>query len=793
MNPVSNSVSIPLFTLISANNILSQGLEQFFSAKGLRVERIDPSVSKSPLTSSPQYALICDFSPGIKLDFSLYSWVDVLTAKGTKVVYVKAVDKNIRTKTIIEANFQFSAPKRVPKVLILGDVLQLTNTNEPNYNLLLFEANIGEQIARILFSRHQSEDWICIDFPYPLPTHSPILSNSFLAKISHNTTPVVSEVKSNPIPKVGPIPLTTIKGDKPITIGKTVKKNVQKNGVTSHHRLAVLGLGIFLMSAIYSWPYLSYWVVSLTFNVHRMYSADSDVSDSLEKLEQSFSLANTWLNQRGGAPRLTQIAGEILAIRFAADSTNYFSTSLSHRAALFVNQLVGKSDGSTRDTLLSINGDFDRLYRLLTYSYERSPNSTILSAIKKIVVAKKLLTTIPQIVSPDKQTKIAIIIQNSDELRPTGGFLTGVGMLTLDQGKLINYDWKNIYDLDSQLKGTIIPPAIISQYLDQSSWYLRDANWDPDFVVAADNIAWFLEKETGVRPDVVISINQSVLEKLLDRYKSSLGDEIAYSLDQVVYQNGGEADALLVKSADSLTRYLVSGVQGEEAVAFLQILAEAVAYKDLMLSVTNSQGIQSIVYSDMSGAILPPACQDCIGDLFHLNEANVGVNRVNQDIDRLYQVAVELAAQKVDVIHQISLSNNSLEEKWPGGDYKSYIRALIPLEAQALSVSVDSQNVPIVDVPQSQRPYRTIGLPLEVKIGEKKNIVFRYSLARNEAVNKYVLKLVKQSGTSANPVSLNVTSDTTFSVFGHPQNDPHHYQALIPFQNDLLYSVELTP
>lgn len=137
--------------------------------------------------------------------------------------------------------------------------------------------------------------------------------------------------------------------------------------------------------------------------------------------------------------------------------------------------------------------------------------------IKKI---KNLLPPSPAFVSglssilgeKQKQTML-ILLQNDAESRPTGGFIGSVLLANVENGK-INFEFQDVYDIDRNFKETVEPPAEIKKLTDK--WFFRDSNYSPDFAVSAKKSIWFYEKETGVKVDTVIAINQSLLKSVLE-------------------------------------------------------------------------------------------------------------------------------------------------------------------------------------------------------------------------------------------------------------------------------------
>lgn len=126
-----------------------------------------------------------------------------------------------------------------------------------------------------------------------------------------------------------------------------------------------------------------------------------------------------------------------------------------------------------------------------------------------------LLSLFLQVAGFKESKTYLVLLQNSAELRPTGGFIGSVAVASFSDGRLTNLDVEDVYTFDGQLKGHVDPPGPVRDLLGQEHWYLRDSNWDPDFLEAGSRAAWFYEKETGTNVDGVVAINSSFITRIL--------------------------------------------------------------------------------------------------------------------------------------------------------------------------------------------------------------------------------------------------------------------------------------
>ena len=78
-----------------------------------------------------------------------------------------------------------------------------------------------------------------------------------------------------------------------------------------------------------------------------------------------------------------------------------------------------------------------------------------------------------------------IVIQNEDELRPTGGFLTAVGLLVVQDGKIQSLSFESSELVDDLSKPYPKAPWQLDEYMMSEILLFRDSNW-----FQLDNYIW---------------------------------------------------------------------------------------------------------------------------------------------------------------------------------------------------------------------------------------------------------------------------------------------------------------
>jgi hypothetical protein len=108
-----------------------------------------------------------------------------------------------------------------------------------------------------------------------------------------------------------------------------------------------------------------------------------------------------------------------------------------------------------------------------------------------------------------------ILLQNEDELRATGGFLTGVATIVLENGKILSYKVEDSTVIDNPDQYYPPAPWQLESYMDASHWVFRDSNWSPDFPTTAKWAEMFIATSRNYTVDGVIAIDQEFLRLIL--------------------------------------------------------------------------------------------------------------------------------------------------------------------------------------------------------------------------------------------------------------------------------------
>ena len=268
----------------------------------------------------------------------------------------------------------------------------------------------------------------------------------------------------------------------------------------------------------------------------------------------------------------------------------------------------------------------------------------------------QMTTVAPELLGADGPRTYLVLAQNDEELRPTGGFISGAVTLTVEQGHIIGVDFVDANLVDDYLhKPYPDPPQPLFDYMGSEIWLFRDANWSPDFPTSARQAAYFYEYGQGVPVDGVIALNQHAVELLI----AGLGEVhipnveepvTAANVRQLVREawNPDETGATVewIYSRKDFIGQLATAVlerieTDPGSIDWVQVgkgIYYALRGHHLLLFVNDQDAGGALAQVNWDGAI-----QETDGDYLMVVEANVGFNKANPFVeDKLdYRVALQ--------------------------------------------------------------------------------------------------------------------------------------------------------
>ncbi|HTM68357.1 MAG TPA: DUF4012 domain-containing protein [Candidatus Binatia bacterium] len=425
-----------------------------------------------------------------------------------------------------------------------------------------------------------------------------------------------------------------------------------------------------------------------------------------------------------------------------------------------------------------------------------------------------LAETVPKVLGYPEAKNYLFFFQNNTELRPTGGFLGVYGLATVKDADLASLVTDDVYSLDGPSETVLRPtaPAPIRKYIGVDKWYLRDANWSPDFMVSSSFMAQFFTDEAavayGTKPppvDGIIAVDPEIAKDALRMTGPLTVDGKTFTADNVVDQlefaveKGFVQEGVAFHARKGIVGRLVQAVVDKLKSMPVSTLVEAVgmvhrnlAEGHILISMRDPE-LQTIVLNNDWGGKL----KNVRGDYLTVIDANLASLKTDPAVQRTIAYAIAprpdgsfLGTVRITYDHKGHFD-------WKTTRYRTYTRIYVPQGSVFQGVSGAMENDKLKDPGRhpgqadvgDELGRKWFGAFISVEPGEKRTLEFRYVLAPDVAkaikAGSYHLDAEKQPGTVSRGLTLDLDFGKNLSSAEPPEDRSQWGDKKYRFTTDL--------
>ena len=408
--------------------------------------------------------------------------------------------------------------------------------------------------------------------------------------------------------------------------------------------------------------------------------------------------------------------------------------------------------------------------------------------LEKAIVLSRLL---PRFGGYPEEQSYMLLFQNNTELRPSGGFLGSFGILNIKSGEIADLKTNDTYNIDNPAETNLEPPwqlpKLVHPALD--TWYLRDANWSPDFPTSAKNVEWIYHHEGGEGEfDGIIAITSTFLEYLLEvtgpvsvagfpkKFNSeNVTELIQYHVGKRFAELGLEEEFrkdLLGELATEIVGKLY-GLPQEKMMPLLQTLSNSLSEKHFLLYSHDKETQKFIEEENWGGKIEETSSEE---DYFISVDANMASLKTDAYIKREINYNIDLNnEEKAKVKVVLTHINNAPGFSWKTTRYRTWNRIYVPQGSELITIDGNERGsqyykeagmtYEIID----ELDKTSIGTFTSIEPGEERELTYEYylpeKLSKNLKKNGYKLKIQKQPGTISPDLTININTFNTIKSF----------------------------
>ena len=391
-----------------------------------------------------------------------------------------------------------------------------------------------------------------------------------------------------------------------------------------------------------------------------------------------------------------------------------------------------------------------------------------LDIIERVPAMSKIL---PALAGYPEKSRYLLIMQNNDELRPSGGFIGVFGLMETRGGEIISLSTHDSYHLDAPASISDawqkVPPAPLAKYLDVEKWYLRDANWYSDWPTSANNI---LEIYNGEKKALgqeeenfngVIALNPDFIAELInlvgpvvvrgETYTAENFQELLQYNVEIAYKeqdiSSWDRKEVIGDIVSALKNNLFS-LPSSRFPEFINIISKHSENRNIQLYFTNNR------LEDLAKALgIAGEMKDGGADYLSVVDANLGAFKSDSVVDKNFSYKTSQTKNKFNSTLRLDYKHNGGFD-WRTTRYRSYTRVYVPRGSSLLSLKAydraNLEEASVISYDDEKLNKTVFAFFFSVEPETNGGIELNYSLSDNLAnslsINGYSLLVQKQSG-----------------------------------------------
>ncbi|MEK9159916.1 MAG: DUF4012 domain-containing protein [Patescibacteria group bacterium] len=391
-----------------------------------------------------------------------------------------------------------------------------------------------------------------------------------------------------------------------------------------------------------------------------------------------------------------------------------------------------------------------------------------------------------------------VLLQNNDEMRQGGGFIGSVAIVELNDGRLADLAFHDVYDFDGRYFEHLEVPVHELKAL-TPEWRLRDSNISADFPISAEKAMWLLQEEGGPGVDGVIGLNLSAAQALLE-------DTGPLKLPSIKKEISAETFPAVISTLveAKVNKTSPKAVLGELLTAFMDQMKSSTVKTSVALTAMDEAHKKQILFYHREPAVQElfdslgltgdlPALSEIDHDFFMPVFTNIGANKTDRYMEthlqhdtqifedgsmvssvtvqrtHTYNAATQSWLKSTLASYGFSAWNPGLEQVLGNANNHSGIRLYIPANATILETEgVLRDEVQFYYDPLQDLSYYYVDQTVAPGTSESFTIHFALPWNFHGDFEEYDFDLFKQPGLKAITFEKTVTALSDTMLSGYP-------------------------
>lgn len=304
-----------------------------------------------------------------------------------------------------------------------------------------------------------------------------------------------------------------------------------------------------------------------------------------------------------------------------------------------------------------------------------------------------------------------VLIENPEELRPSGGFPGTLALVTLSHGQLASYAFFDIYDLNQAYAASDHPPVPqpwpLATYAPTGELSMLDATWWADFPTSAQTLL-AMYRYTGWPPvNGVVAIDPAVVGRLLavtgpqsidiDGERRSVDSQnflAEIERERRLAMSGQKSDLAHKQMVALVGRNIIAQLQGADRPTLqhvIHLLGQAADRRDIQAYATDAGVEQFLDGHRWTGRLVPDRSTPTLA----ITMANVAFGKSSQLMQPVYAIDVrpapgdaERVTLKITLQHTGTANPSDPFDAFYQGTQRWWIDVALPASSTLLGSSV---------------------------------------------------------------------------------------------------------
>jgi hypothetical protein len=415
------------------------------------------------------------------------------------------------------------------------------------------------------------------------------------------------------------------------------------------------------------------------------------------------------------------------------------------------------------------------------------------SALGLVADGLSMAPVLPKLLGMFGAQTYLLLVQNNQELRATGGFISAVGKVTLNRGRIEGIEIADSYSVARSDVDHPRAPEPQERYMGIPLVFLRDANWSPDFPSTALLARSLYAQDAGVQVDGIASIDLRAVQLLvgalgplhIDGADAPVTGENLIEQVQRFWDQPLESDATIENAGGEwwkqrkdfmpiLAQAALGRLQSGDfnPLALADAAEAALAERAVQVWMADADAAERLTELGWDGSLRPLPDADFVA----LVDTNMGYNKVDAVLARAMQVTVSwpdgpttpaLSTVRVTYRHPLSVPGHICDSSSEYGltytdmverCYFDYVRLYTPLGSEL--VSIEGVEPDSVSSQAGERGTHVFAGYFSVEPGSEHTVTFTYRLPPEITPERYRVAVQRQSGSGPLPLRLDVDGAT---------------------------------